>query len=128
MRAIWYTLKPGWLPLLGSIICVVAGISLVGVGILTEDYGGTHYAVSVLFFITAALFQILLAWPLIRSPKTSKAGYIVTALTIGTIIAVIFTGANPLSETIAVFEILVWALIVGSQILVVTLKEEQSQD
>ncbi len=122
--SIWYTLKPGWLPLAGGITCAIGGISLMGVGIFTEDYGETHFAVSVLFFTTAALFQILLAWPLVRFPKTSKAGYIVTALTIGTIIAAIIIGANPLSETIVVFEILIWTFIVGIQILIVTMKEE----
>lgn len=126
--AIWFTLRPGWIPLLGSVTCAIGGIALVGVGVFTEDFGRTHYIVSVLFFLTAGLFQILLSWPLIRSPKTKKAGYIVTALTMGTIIVAASIGANPLSETMVVFEILIWALIVGIQIFVVTLKEEQPQD
>ncbi len=126
--SIWHTLKPGWLPLFGSFICILSGIALVGVGTFTEDFGDIHFAVSVLFFTTAALFQILLAWPLIKSPKTSKAGYIVTALMIGTIITVVIIGANPLSETIAVLEILVWAFIVGTQILFVTRQEKHPQN
>jgi hypothetical membrane protein len=121
--SIWHTLKPGWLPLIGSITCILGGIALVGVGIFTEDFGDIHFAVSVMFFSMAALFQILLAWPLIKSPKTKKAGYIVAALTIGTIIVAASIGANPLSETIAVFEILIWVLIVGIQVLLVTMKE-----
>lgn len=126
--AIWHTLKPGWIPLSGSIACAIGGIALVGVGIFTEDYGRTHYIVSVLFFLMAGLFQILLSWPLIKSPKTSKIGYVATALTMGTIIVAASIGANPLSETIAVFEILIWVLIVGTQVFLVTLREGRPQN
>ena len=121
--SIWYTLRPGWTPLLGSVMCAIGGVALVGVGIFTEDHGRTHYIVSVLFFLMAGLFQILLSWPLIKSQKTKKAGYVVTVLTMGTIVVAASIGANPLSETIAVFEILIWVLIVGIQIFLVALKE-----
>lgn len=120
--AIWKILPSSWLAKLGSIFCAAAGISLMGVGIVTEHQEG-HLEISIAFFFLALLFGSFLALPLIRFPKTSFVGYLVTLTLIVTVVAVAILGFNPLSETIAVIEILIWVLIVSFQILLVTVKE-----
>ncbi len=39
---LWVTLRPGWLPLVGSAVGIVTGILLMCIGIFTEDYGSLH--------------------------------------------------------------------------------------
>lgn len=120
--AVWKTLKPGWLPMLGSIFCVAGGLALAGVGIINQDIDG-HVEVSAAFFILALVFESLLSFSLIRNDKTRFTGYAVTVLLIATLIAGGIIGINPLSETIAIMEILVWALIVSVQVLMISLKD-----
>lgn len=110
---LWVTLRPGWLPLIGSAVGIVTGILLMCIGIFTEDYGSLHFVVSGLFFTFAAFFQIIMAWPLIQNPKTKTVGW---AVTIMMFVTVLFVGTIPpmtLLETVAVFELLVWTLIVA---------------
>jgi hypothetical membrane protein len=120
--AVWKTLKPGWLPLLGSVFCAAGGVALAGVGIVNQNIDG-HVEVTATFFILAFLFESILGLALIRNEKTRIAGYTVTVLLVATLIAGGIVGINPLSETIAVMEVLVWAFLVGGQVLLVTLKE-----
>jgi hypothetical membrane protein len=123
--SLWYTLRPGWLPLIGSAMGVVTGVLLMCVGIFTEHYGGLHQVVSVLFFASAAFFQIILAWPLIQNPKTKAVG---SAVTIMMLISVFTIGGIPpvplpLLETIAVVEILVWTLVVAALLLFINTRD-----
>jgi hypothetical membrane protein len=122
---LWYTLRPGWLPLIGSVVGIVTGILLMCVGIFTEHYGGLHFLVSGLFFAFAAFFQIILAWPLIQNPKTKAVG---SAVTIMMLISVFTLGGIPpiplpLLETIAIFEIWVWTLVVAALMLFINTRE-----
>jgi hypothetical membrane protein len=121
--AIWKTLKPGWIPMLGSIFCAACGVALVGVGVVNQDLDG-HMEFTAAFFILALLFESFLAYPLLKNEKTRIAGYIVAVLLIVSIVVGAIIGISPLSETLAVMEILVWASVVGIQILLVPLKEE----
>ncbi len=116
---LWVTLRPGWLPLIGSAVGIGTGILLMCVGIFTEDYGSLHFVVSGLFFTFAAFFQIIMAWPLIKNPKTKTVGWAVTIMMLITVFTVglIPPVPVPLLEMIAVFEILVWTLIVAALML-----------
>jgi hypothetical membrane protein len=125
--AVWKTLRPGWLPMLGSIFCAAGGVALAGVGIINQDIDG-HVEVTAAFFILALLYESFLALSLIRNEKTRIAGYVVSVLLIATLIAGGIIGINPLSETMAVMEILVWTSIAGFQILVVVHKDERSAE
>ncbi|MCK5292098.1 MAG: DUF998 domain-containing protein [Thermoplasmata archaeon] len=120
---LWVTLRPGWLPLIGSAVGIGTGILLMCVGIFTEDYGVLHFVVSGLFFTFAAFFQIIMAWPLIKNPKTKTVGW---AVTIMMFVTVLFVGTIPpmtLLETVAVFEILVWTLVVAALMLFISTRE-----
>ncbi len=122
---LWVTLRPGWLPLIGSAVGIVTGILLMCVGIFTKDYGSLHYVVSVLFFAFAALFQIILAWPLIRNPKTKTVGWAVTIMMLITVFTVglIPPVPVPLLETVVVFEILAWTLVVAVLMLFIDTRQ-----
>jgi hypothetical membrane protein len=120
---LWYSLRPGWLLLIGSVVGIAAGVLLIGVGIFTEHYGDLHFTVSVLFFAFAAFFQISLAYPLIRNPKTKTTGWAVTILMLITVLIAGGFIPTPLLETIAVFEILIWTLVVALQIFFISTRE-----
>lgn len=120
---LWVTLRPGWLPLIGSAVGIVTGILLMCIGIFTEDYGSLHFVISGLFFTFAAFFQIIMAWPLIQNPKTKTVGW---AVTIMMFVTVLFVGTIPpmtLLETVAVFELLVWTLIVAGLMLFISTRD-----
>lgn len=122
---LWYTLRPGLLPLIGCAVGAVSGVLLMAIGIFTEHSGDTHFVVSVLFFAFAAFFQIILAYPLIQNPKTKRVGWTVTIMMLVTVFTVggIPPVPVPLLETIAVFEILVWTLTVALQMLFISTRE-----
>ncbi len=114
---LWRLLPTTRLSSLGCFFLGASSAALVGVGVFSEDFGIVHFAFTVLFFLISLLAQLSLAWPLVRSSEFRIVGVVVTILMLATLVVLAPIGANPLGETIAVMEILIWALIVATQTL-----------
>lgn len=122
---LWRMLGRSRLSSLGCLLLAASGVALISIGVFTEDYGVIHFAVSALFFLLVLLSQILLAWPLVNSPKFKIVGISVTVLMVGTLSSLPLVGPGPLAETIAVIEILIWSFAVASQTTRIILKERK---
>lgn len=115
----------GVLPLLGrtlpssagAALLGAAGVLLVNVGIFTEDYGDTHFAFSIAFFLTllAALGAIAYAFHLtgaLGRPGTaaSAAAFVFGLVLLG-------MGIGPFTETLAVLAAMAWGTAVSVMML-----------
>lgn len=122
--SLWRLLEPSRLATLGVFALGASGVALVSVGVFTEDFGTLHFAVSVLFFSLCLVTQLLLAWPLISSPRFKYVGVFAIVLTLTIVAVVAPIGFNPLSETIAVIAILIWILVIAVQALLVVVRRD----
>ncbi|NIP37414.1 MAG: DUF998 domain-containing protein [Thermoplasmata archaeon] len=94
-------------------LTVVGAVFLILVGVFTEDFEGTHYIVSVGFFMTMLLALTFYSFTLYRS---NALGTRVTELTMTvTAVGILLTilGFNPQTETVAVLAIVVWGLFMA---------------
>lgn len=104
--------------LLGSLIIsrvasaflAVDGVLLACIGVFTEDYDPEHYLFSVSFFLTFLVTVVLMAVALCKSKALGTFGYLFSSV-IGLVgILLLPMGGDPLSETIAVFTIIIWGV------------------
>ena len=95
---------------LGVLAATASCVFLILVGVFTEDYDPTHYIVSIGFFASMLAAQGFMSWSLHFSKSMGKVATEVTqsAFAIGLIVA--FFGFNPMTETVAVLLIIVWAM------------------
>ncbi|MCK4367201.1 MAG: DUF998 domain-containing protein [Thermoplasmata archaeon] len=125
---LWSTLREHILGKLGSVLCALAGIFLLLVGVFPEhtEPEGIHNIVSVSFFASLGVALMILALPLIRSPAFRRVAAPLTIVVIVlSIVLVIPLGAGPLMETIAVLEALVWVFVVSVQMILFARSEQE---
>jgi hypothetical membrane protein len=107
-------LRPSRVGIAGSILLALAGFFLMGVGIFTENAGGTHWFVSISFFSLALISMILLSYPLYRSAAMGPwSGQFTAAVMLIGVTFVALCGMEPLAETVAVLLIAVWSLAIA---------------
>lgn len=95
------------------VLTVVAAVFLMLVGVFTEDFEGTHYVVSVGFFMSMLAALLCYSFTLHYSHALGRPMTELTrAVTAVGIILVVF-GFNPRTETVAVLAIVVWGLVVA---------------
>jgi hypothetical membrane protein len=99
---------------IGAGLLAVSGMFLAGVGIFTEDAGDVHLLVSYAFFVAAFLsFGLFAAARFLVSRSLADVFLLVNACTfaIGLMVVVLF-GPDPMAETIAVFSLLAWGVVI----------------
>jgi len=92
----------------GPVLLGVAGILLAAVGIFNEDYGRTHFAFSVSFFLVLLVALGVISYALHDTGALGAIGTGATALTFASGLILLVMGLNPLTETVAVFMALAW--------------------
>ena len=96
---------------------VVAAVFLMLVGVFTEDYEGTHYTVSVGFFVSMLLALVCYSWTLHFSNAMGRTFTEVTRTCTAIGIILFIFGFNPQTETVAVLLIVVWGLAAAVTLL-----------
>jgi len=99
---------------LAVILTVLAGVFLMLVGVFTEDFEGTHYIVSVGFFMSFLVALFCYSWTLHFSNALGKGVTEATkfVFAIGVVLTVL--GFTPPTETVAVLAIILWGLVVAT--------------
>jgi hypothetical membrane protein len=101
-------------------LLAVSGMFLAGVGIFTENAGDAHLLVSYGFFVTAFMsFGLFAAARFLVKRSLADAFLLVNAFSfaIGLMVVVLF-GPDPMAETIAVFSLLAWGVIITVLVIV----------
>ena len=93
------------------------GVLLACIGIFTEDYDPEHYIFSVSFFLTFLLTAGLTTISFWKTKALGTFGYAFSAFITALGLILLPMGGDPLSETIAVFTILVWGVAISSAAL-----------
>jgi len=124
----WNILREHILGKLGSLMLLVAGVSLFLIGLFPEDMRPTHYIVSVAFFFAFAIALLVLALPMIRSPAFRRVAGPLTVVIIFSYFLAIPLGMGPLMETIAVFEAVIWILVTSVQMILFARSENRLQE
>lgn len=98
-------------------LLVAAGTLLVNVGIFTEDYGDTHFAFSIAFFLTllAALGAIAYAFHL--TGALGRPGTAASAAAFAFGLVLLGMGIGPFTETLAVLAAMAWGAAVSVMML-----------
>lgn len=114
----WFVLR-AFKDLILTIAVVLAGIGAIGVGVLTEDFGGIHSIVSLITFVFAALSAIL-AFRILRPPLAYLSILLGAAslLALGLYISNTYLGLGPGGmERMIVWPVIVWGLAFGGYLL-----------
>lgn len=104
----------------GAALLAVSGMFLVGVGIFTEDAGDAHLLVSYAFFVAAfTSFGLFTVARFLAKRLLADAFLFVNACSfaIGLMVVALF-GPDPMAETIAVFSLLAWGVIITVLVIV----------
>jgi hypothetical membrane protein len=99
------------------VLTVVAAVFLMLVGVFTEDFEGTHYAVSVGFFMSMLLALLCYSWTLHFSSSMGRPFTELTRTVTAIGIILVIFGFNPQTETVAVLMIVVWGLAAALTLL-----------
>lgn len=98
----------------GAALLAFSGMLLAGVGIFTEDAGDAHLLVSYAFFVAAfTSFGLFTAARFLAKRSLMDVFLLVNACSfaIGLTVVTLF-GPDPMAETIAVFSLLAWGVII----------------
>lgn len=101
----------------GSGLLGLAGVLLMNVGVFTEDYGDTHFAFSVSFFLVLLAALGVMTYALY---ETKALGVIGTGASVSSFVfglLLLALGMNPFTETLAVMTILVWGGLLAALML-----------
>jgi hypothetical membrane protein len=91
-----------------SVLLFLAGIFLILVGILTENYGPLHFLVSAIFFSLMTLGILAFG----AAARKTKLGLL--SLVLGILVIVVFaSGITPVTEHVSVVLFVVWSLALG---------------
>jgi hypothetical membrane protein len=104
----------------GAALLAVSGMFLTGVGIFTEDAGDAHLLVSYAFFVAAFMsFGLFAAARFLAKRSLADVFLLVNACSfaIGLMVVALF-GPDPVAETIAVFSLLAWGVIITVLVIV----------
>jgi len=107
-------LPRGGLTRAAVLVLSMAGILLVSIGIITEDYGDRHTVVSVGFFLVFEVAIGLVSAALLRSNALGRTGWMLSSAVFLLGMAVSLFGANPATETAAVLLAVSWGLSLAS--------------
>lgn len=114
-HSIFYTSLFNKLALI-SLFCIALGI--IGVGLITEDYGKIHFWVAVFFFVTLILFTLFSSLGQIQTETSKKIGYLGIIL----VCIAIFQWKPPWPKGIAIPEAIsstagvVWIFIIAYKV------------
>jgi hypothetical membrane protein len=111
-----------WVGKIGSAVFAAASVALIAIGVFNESFSGTHYIVSVLFFVLApiALFILTCAFWLAH-----RRGLAVFSVAVGVAAAVpwileltIYYVPNvAIPETVSGLAVSVWAIVLAKKML-----------
>jgi hypothetical membrane protein len=114
--------KKSWVGKIGSSVFAAASVALIAIGVFNESFSGTHYIVSVLFFVFApiALFILTCAFWLIR-----QRGMAVFSVAVGVAAAVpwileftiYYVPEVAIPETVSGLAVSVWAIVLAKKML-----------
>jgi len=107
-----------------TVLLVLSGVLLMGVGIFNEDFEPHHYIFSVSYFLTFLITLIVISVSLYRTNALGRFGVVVSASASVFGALLLPMGGNPQSETLAVFSMVVWGLLMACAAL---LKESGRQ-
>jgi len=107
-------LPRGGLTRAAVLVLSMAGILLVSIGIITEDYGDKHTVVSVGFFLVFEAAIGLVSAALLRSNAIGRTGWTLSSAVFLLGMAVGLFGANPATETAAVLLVVSWGFSLAS--------------
>jgi hypothetical membrane protein len=94
--------------MLASAFLALDGLLLACIGVFTEAFDPEHYLFSISFFLTFLLTVWLMVVAMYKSKALGSFGYLFSSV-VGLVgILLLPMGGDPLSETIAVFAIIVW--------------------
>ncbi len=99
---------------IATLVLSVAGLFLIGVGVITEDYGDKHTVVSIGFFIALEVAIGLVSAALFRSNALGRTGWAFSSAVFVLCFGVGLFGANPATETVAVLVAVSWGLSLSS--------------
>ena len=115
----------GMFPLLGTSLpsrvatglLAAAGVLLVNVGIFTEDYGDTHFAFSIAFFLTLLAALGATAYALHRTDALGLPGAAISVASFAFGLALLAAGIGPFTETLAVLAAMAWGAAASAMML-----------
>ncbi|MCU0860686.1 MAG: DUF998 domain-containing protein [Thermoplasmata archaeon] len=102
----------------GSALLAVGGALLVNVGIFTEDYGDTHFAFSIAFFLTLLAALGMFAYAMHRTGALGLAGTAMSGSAFAFGLLLLAAGIGPFTETLAVLAAMAWGAAVSTMMLV----------
>ena len=102
---------------IASALLAIDGILLACIGIFTEDYDPEHYILSVSFFLTFLLTVGLMSVAFWRTKALGTFGYAFSAVVVAFGLVLLPMGGDPLSETLAVFTMIVWGIVTAAAAL-----------
>ena len=110
LLAVRPALRGGIVAELAVVLTVIAAMFLILVGVFTEDYEGTHYTVSMGFFMSflAALFFYSMKFAFSDGFGLGISIFTYVAFATGCLLSAL--GFDPRTETIAVLLIIAWGL------------------
>jgi hypothetical membrane protein len=112
--AIRPALDGGIVAMAAVVMTLVGAGFLILVGVFTEDYGDTHYVVSVGFFMSMLAALLCYSWTLHFSKALGRPVTELTKLTfVLGVVLIVLGGFNPQTETVAVLALVVWGLVVA---------------
>jgi len=106
-------LGKGVLRILGTVLLMVSAILLMGIGVFTENAGDIHRALSLAFFLEALIAVGVVDVALYKSRSLGRFGPAVSTASFVFGICLLPFGATPLVETIAVFDIIAWGVLIS---------------
>ena len=98
----------------GSALMALSGAFLASVGIFTEDAGDTHLAVSYAFFASAYMSLAIMGVGRLMATRNPRDRFVLVSLSVFVIgvASVVVSGPDPSAETVAVFAMIAWGLMV----------------
>ncbi len=109
----------------GSIILCLATISLIGIGVFSEDFGVMHFYFSVTFFVLLLIASLLLGASMMMDPELKTIGIIIFLVGVLGIIGWVLPRGHGVAipEAISAFPACIWFAILGVKMYRLASKE-----
>ncbi|MFX0194729.1 MAG: DUF998 domain-containing protein [Candidatus Hodarchaeota archaeon] len=84
---LWSKIADHWLERGGTIVMGLTGLSLVGIGVVPENFGWIHFLVSVMFFMLAPVGMWFFAGRFLQEHARKQFGMVALLLSLVTVVA-----------------------------------------
>jgi hypothetical membrane protein len=118
VRGIGPELGRGLVGMVGTVLLLVSALLLISIGIFTEDAGEIHGIVSVAFFLETLVTVGVIDLGLFRSKTLGLFGPVVSTACFVFGICLLPFGGTPLVETLAVFDIILWGILISGRLAI----------